>query len=189
MQYVLCCNCFSPNPRFSKRYVFWDILIKVMANQLQEFTWYKALYLEMNKERGVIITSMSRCSSTVFEVKGRVGFVDEGKTFLTPQTLIISGAWPPPAPSLSKYIKINTFSQVSCIYDIIYDPHCFQVTYFTIFLQREKNFNNEYLDAQCTIWSPWFQLQRTLLNFLKPMNLWMTIFVIIKNLVDGLRTR
>lgn len=38
------------------------------------------------------ITSISRCSSTVFKVKGRVGFVDEGKTFFTPHTLIISGA-------------------------------------------------------------------------------------------------
>ena len=45
-------------------------------------------------------TSMSRCSSTVFLVKGRVGFVDEGRTFFTPQTLMMSGACPPPAPSL-----------------------------------------------------------------------------------------
>lgn len=28
----------------------------------------------------------------VFEVKGRVGFVDDGKTFFTPHTLMISGA-------------------------------------------------------------------------------------------------
>lgn len=37
-------------------------------------------------------TSMSRCSSTVFAVKGLVGFVDEGNTFFTPQTFMISGA-------------------------------------------------------------------------------------------------
>ena len=35
-----------------------------------------------------------------FTVKGRVGFVEEGSTFGSPQTLMMSGAWPPPAPSL-----------------------------------------------------------------------------------------
>lgn len=54
---------------------------------------------------------MSKCSSIVFEVKGRVGFVDEGRTFLTPQTLIISGAWPPPAPSLHKS-KISILTSI-----------------------------------------------------------------------------
>ena len=44
--------------------------------------------------------SISRCSSIVFTVKGRVGFVEDGKTFGTPHTLIMSGAWPPPAPSV-----------------------------------------------------------------------------------------
>jgi hypothetical protein len=39
-----------------------------------------------------LLTSISRCSSIVFAVNGRVGFVEEGKTFLTPHTLIISGA-------------------------------------------------------------------------------------------------
>mmetsp|Transcript_16012 Transcript_16012/g.48116 ORF Transcript_16012/g.48116 Transcript_16012/m.48116 type:complete len:333 (-) Transcript_16012:528-1526(-) len=43
--------------------------------------------------------SMSRCSSMVFTVKGRVGFVDDGSTLGSPQTLMMSGAWPPPAPS------------------------------------------------------------------------------------------
>lgn len=54
-------------------------------------------------------TSMSRCSSIVLEVKGRVGFVDDGRTFFTPHTLMISGAWPPPAPSLStRYQRSRT---------------------------------------------------------------------------------
>jgi len=41
---------------------------------------------------------MSRCSSTVLTVYGRVGLVDDGKTLAIPQTLMMSGAWPPPAP-------------------------------------------------------------------------------------------
>ena len=36
----------------------------------------------------------------VFTVNGRVGLVEEGKTFGSPHTLIISGACPPPAPSV-----------------------------------------------------------------------------------------
>jgi len=44
--------------------------------------------------------SMSRCSSIVFTVNGIVGFVDEGRQFGSPQTLMMSGAWPPPAPSV-----------------------------------------------------------------------------------------
>ena len=44
--------------------------------------------------------SMSRCSSMVLTVKGRVGFVELGRTWGSPQTLMMSGAWPPPAPSL-----------------------------------------------------------------------------------------
>jgi len=33
-----------------------------------------------------------------------VGFVEEGRTFFTPHTFMISGAWPPPAPSLPSKI-------------------------------------------------------------------------------------
>mmetsp|Transcript_71493 Transcript_71493/g.167459 ORF Transcript_71493/g.167459 Transcript_71493/m.167459 type:complete len:206 (-) Transcript_71493:904-1521(-) len=44
--------------------------------------------------------SMSRCSSMVFTVKGRVGLVEEGSTFGRLHTLMMSGAWPPPAPSV-----------------------------------------------------------------------------------------
>mmetsp|Transcript_4792 Transcript_4792/g.16709 ORF Transcript_4792/g.16709 Transcript_4792/m.16709 type:complete len:425 (+) Transcript_4792:39-1313(+) len=43
--------------------------------------------------------SMSRCSSSVFLVKGLVGLVDDGSTLGTPHTLMMSGACPPPAPS------------------------------------------------------------------------------------------
>jgi hypothetical protein len=39
--------------------------------------------------------SMSRCSSTVFIVRGRVGFVEEGMTLGREHTVIMSGAWPP----------------------------------------------------------------------------------------------
>ena len=42
--------------------------------------------------------SMSRCSSIVFTVWGRVGFVEEGSTFGSPATVMMSGAWPPPPP-------------------------------------------------------------------------------------------
>ena len=44
--------------------------------------------------------SMSRCSSSVLRVKGRVGFVDCGSTFACSTTEMMSGAWPPPAPSV-----------------------------------------------------------------------------------------
>ena len=44
--------------------------------------------------------SMSRCSSSVLSVKGRVGFVDDGSTFGCSTTFMMSGACPPPAPSV-----------------------------------------------------------------------------------------
>ena len=44
--------------------------------------------------------SMSRCSSTVLTVCGRVGLVDDGNTCGSPATVMMSGAWPPPAPSV-----------------------------------------------------------------------------------------
>ena len=43
---------------------------------------------------------MSKCSESVLTVNGRVGLVEEGSTFRSPATLIMSGAWPPPAPSV-----------------------------------------------------------------------------------------
>ena len=46
--------------------------------------------------------SMSRCSSSVFTVYGRVGFVLLGSTLGSPTTFMMSGAWPPPAPSVWK---------------------------------------------------------------------------------------
>ena len=42
---------------------------------------------------------MSRCSSSVFTVYGRVGLVEEGSMLGAPQTRMMSGACPPPAPS------------------------------------------------------------------------------------------
>ncbi len=44
--------------------------------------------------------SMSRCSSMVLRVNGRVGLVELGSTLAKPQALMMSGAWPPPAPSV-----------------------------------------------------------------------------------------
>ena len=44
--------------------------------------------------------SMSRCSSTVLIVYGIVGLVDDGSTLGSPHALMMSGAWPPPAPSV-----------------------------------------------------------------------------------------
>ncbi len=44
--------------------------------------------------------NMSRCSSIVLIVKGRVGFVLDGSTFGSEAILMMSGAWPPPAPSV-----------------------------------------------------------------------------------------
>lgn len=43
---------------------------------------------------------MSRCSSSVLSVNGLVGFVDAGRTLGSSQTLMMSGACPPPAPSV-----------------------------------------------------------------------------------------
>ena len=42
----------------------------------------------------------SKCSSNVFLQYGLVGLVEEGKTLVCSQTTMISGAWPPPAPSV-----------------------------------------------------------------------------------------
>ena len=44
--------------------------------------------------------SMSRCSSTVLTVCGRVGLVELGSTCGWPATVMMSGACPPPAPSV-----------------------------------------------------------------------------------------
>src|SRR5260370_576510 len=45
---------------------------------------------------------MSRCSSIVLVVNGRVGFVLAGKTLGSPAILMVSVACPPPAPSVWK---------------------------------------------------------------------------------------
>ena len=46
--------------------------------------------------------SMSRCSATVLTVCGSVGLVDPGITCGSEATVRMSGAWPPPAPSVWK---------------------------------------------------------------------------------------
>lgn len=44
----------------------------------------------------ITIKHTSKCSSRVLFVNGRVGFVDEGRTLSRPQTVMMSGACPPP---------------------------------------------------------------------------------------------
>ena len=44
--------------------------------------------------------TMSSSSSTEFTVYGSVGFVDDGRTLGLDAILRMSGAWPPPAPSV-----------------------------------------------------------------------------------------
>ncbi len=62
----------------------------------------KATSSGMDGSRWWQTMSMSRCSSSVFTVKGRVGLVEEGSTLPSSTTLMMSGAWPPPAPSVWK---------------------------------------------------------------------------------------
>ena len=62
----------------------------------------KAMSSGMLASRWWHTMSMSRCSSSVFTVKGRVGLVEDGSTFFRPATLMMSGACPPPAPSVWK---------------------------------------------------------------------------------------
>lgn len=45
---------------------------------------------------------MSSSSSTALTVYGRVGLVEAGSTLASPDTRMMSGAWPPPAPSVWK---------------------------------------------------------------------------------------
>jgi hypothetical protein len=52
-----------------------------------EFRWWQTI-------------SMSRCSLSVLRVYGRVGLVDDGSTFGCEATVMMSGACPPPAPSV-----------------------------------------------------------------------------------------
>lgn len=60
----------------------------------------KATSSGMFLERWWQTISMSRCSSRVFRVYGLVGFVDDGRTLACSTTLMMSGACPPPAPSV-----------------------------------------------------------------------------------------
>ena len=62
----------------------------------------KATSSGIEGERWWQTMSMSRCSAMVFFVYGRVGLVEEGMTLGSPATRMMSGAWPPPAPSVWK---------------------------------------------------------------------------------------
>lgn len=68
---------------------------------------------------------MSRCSASVFVVNGLVGFVDDGKIFFSPAIFIMSGAWPPPAPSVW-YVWI-VLPAMACIVSST-KPHSFNVS-------------------------------------------------------------
>ena len=53
----------------------------------------------------------------VLTVKGRVGLVDAGRTFASPQTLMMSGACPPPAPSLWKVWIVRPLNALIVVLD------------------------------------------------------------------------
>src|SRR6202041_2405154 len=57
------------------------------SSGIEEFRWWHTM-------------SMSRCSSRVLRVYGRVGLVEDGSTLGGAAPLMMSGAWPPPAPSV-----------------------------------------------------------------------------------------
>lgn len=60
----------------------------------------KATSSGMSLDRWWHTMSISRCSSSVFRVNGLVGFVLDGSTLGCSTTLMMSGACPPPAPSV-----------------------------------------------------------------------------------------
>lgn len=43
MQNIFCSNCFSPYSWFSKSYIFWNVLVQVMANHLYVLEIWKTL--------------------------------------------------------------------------------------------------------------------------------------------------
>ena len=59
--------------------------------------------------------SMSRCSSSVLTVNGRVGLVDDGSTLDWPTAAMMSGAWPPPAPSVWKVWMVRSLNAASVV--------------------------------------------------------------------------
>ena len=60
---------------------------KARSSGIAAFRWWQTI-------------SMSRCSSIVLTVNGIVGFVEDGRQLGSPHTRMMSGAWPPPAPSV-----------------------------------------------------------------------------------------
>jgi hypothetical protein len=51
----------------------------------------------------------------VFTVYGRVGLVDDGSTLGSPATRMMSGAWPPPAPSVWKVWMVRPLKAASVV--------------------------------------------------------------------------
>ena len=62
---------------------------KARSSGTEGFRWWQTI-------------SMSRCSATVLTVWGSVGLVEPGSTLGWPAISMMSGAWPPPAPSVWK---------------------------------------------------------------------------------------
>ena len=67
----------------------------------------KARSSAMEASRWWHTISMSTCSSSVFCVYGMVGLVELGRKLASPTTLRMSGAWPPPAPSVWKAQRVR----------------------------------------------------------------------------------
>ena len=59
--------------------------------------------------------SMSRCSSMVLTVYGRVGLVEDGSTLGRLMARMMSGAWPPPAPSVWKVWMVRSLNAASVV--------------------------------------------------------------------------
>jgi hypothetical protein len=96
------CNSFSTNATFGKTQVFWDLTIQVVADKQH----IQGLIDSVDGVLGSLGDSRVRLCFFIHSylypyasLTGRVGLVELGSTFSSPQTVRISGAWPPPAPS------------------------------------------------------------------------------------------
>src|SRR4051812_29564955 len=97
---------------------------------------------------------MSRCSSMVLTVNGRVGFVDEGRTFGSPATLMMSGAWPPPAPSVWKAWMVRPLNAA------------------TVSSTKPDSFSVSVWIMTCTSWSSATERQQSIAAGVVPQSSW-----------------
>jgi hypothetical protein len=77
VQHILGGDRLATDAAFGKRDVLGDVLVEVMAH---------------HQHVEVLIECV--------DGEGTVGLVELGSTFGSPHTLMMSGAWPPPAPSV-----------------------------------------------------------------------------------------